>query len=131
MRARSHLVKPDAGNRGRAVGAGPTVDLLMDLATRFYVKGETQVEIGRSLGLDPSTVSRYLKRARDDGIVRVQIQRPRTLHGDLAEELAEQFGLRRAVVVGGESGGSHSEVARAAADYVSSQLLNGMRLGLS
>jgi DNA-binding transcriptional regulator LsrR (DeoR family) len=112
--------------------AGPTSETLVDLATRFYVAGQSQVEIARALGLDASTVSRYLKRARDEGIVHVEIHRPRTLQGDLALELATAFGLKKAVVVAGEPGpASHDAVARAAADYVNSQLLNGMRLGLS
>ncbi|MHB8587234.1 MAG: sugar-binding transcriptional regulator [Candidatus Dormibacteraceae bacterium] len=104
----------------------------MDLATRFYVTGQTQIDIARTLGLDPSTVSRYLKRARDEGIIRVEIQRPRSLHSDLALELVEGFHLKRAVVVAGEPGpAALASVARAAADYVNSQLLSGMRLGLS
>ena len=112
--------------------SGPTVDQLIDIATRFYITGESQVDIARSVGLDASTVSRYLKRARDEGIVRVEIHRPRSLHGDLALELAQEFDLKRAVVVGGEPGAaSFPAVARAAADYVNSQLVNGMRLGLS
>ena len=53
----------------RGSSAGPTPDLLVDLATRFYVAGQSQVEIARALRLDASTVSRYLKRARDEGIV--------------------------------------------------------------
>jgi deoxyribonucleoside regulator len=106
--------------------------MLVDLATRFYLAGQSQIEIARSVGLDASTVSRYLKRARDEGIVRVEIQRPRALHGDLALELAQGFNLKRAVVVGGDSGpGAIQAVAWAAADYVNSQLLNGTRLGLS
>jgi len=122
--------RPKEGPRGTA--AGPSVDLLVDLATRFYVAGQTQTVIARSLGLDPSTVSRYLKRARDEGIVRVDIQRPRSLQGDLALELAERFDLQRAVVVAGDLGpGASDGVAQAAADYVNSQLLNGMRVGLS
>lgn len=116
----------------RKVTSGPTADVLVDLATRFYVAGESQVQISRALGLDASTVSRYLKRARDEGIVHVEIQRPRSLHGDLALELAEAFHLRKAVVVGGGPGqASLDAVARAAADYVNSRLLNGMKLGLS
>jgi DNA-binding transcriptional regulator LsrR (DeoR family) len=64
--------------------------------------------------------------------VRVEIQRPRALHGDLGLELAHDFGLKRAVVVAGEPGPAAIQaVAWAAADYVNSQLLNGMRLGLS
>jgi deoxyribonucleoside regulator len=117
---------------GARTAPGPTADLLVDLATRFYIAGQTQVEIARNVGLDPSTVSRYLKRARDEGIVRVDIRRPRSLQGDLALELAEDFHLKRAVVVSGEPGaGANEAVAWAASDYVKSQLLNGMRLGLS
>ena len=116
----------------RAGSAGPTSDILVDLATRFYVTGQSQVEIARALGLDASTVSRYLKRARDEGIVRVEIHRPSSLQGDLSLELAAAFGLRKAVVVVGGSGpAGHDAVATAAADYVNSLLLNGMRVGLS
>jgi deoxyribonucleoside regulator len=112
--------------------SGPTVDQLIDIATRFYITGQSQVDIARSVGLDASTVSRYLKRARDEGIVRVEIHRPRSLHGDLALELAQGFNLKRAIVTAGEPGPAASPaVARAAADYVNSQLLNGLRLGLS
>lgn len=105
----------------------------MDLATRFYVKGETQVEIARSTGLDASTVSRHLKRARDEGIVHVQIRRPRSLSEALGRDLAVAFGLKRAVVVSEDDadGDVHASVARAAADYVSGQLANGMRVGIS
>jgi deoxyribonucleoside regulator len=119
-------------NRSLKAAGGPTTDVLVDVATRFYVTGQSQIEIARSVGLDASTVSRYLKRARDEGIVRVEIQRPHTLHGDLALELAHGFHLKRAVVVAGQAGpGTSQAVAWAAADYVNSRLLNGMRLGLS
>jgi len=119
-------------SRSLRTAGGPTVDQLIDIATRFYVTGESQIDIARSVGLDASTVSRYLKRARDEGIVRVEIHRPRSLHGDMAQELAQNFALKRALVVAGEPGpASFQAVARAAADYVNGQLLNGMRLGLS
>lgn len=119
-------------SKSSRTASGPTVDQLIDIATRFYVTGQSQVDIARSVGLDASTVSRYLKRARDEGIVRVEIHRPRSLHGDLALELAETFNLKRAVVVAGEPGpASFQAVARAAADYVNSQFVNGTRLGLS
>jgi len=118
-------------NRSAKGASGPTMDQLVDIATRFYLTGQSQIDIARSVGLDASTVSRYLRRARDEGIVRVEIQRPRSLHGDLALELAQTFNLKRAVVVTGEGPGYVQAVARAAADYVNSRLTNGMRLGLS
>lgn len=103
---------------------------MIDLATRFYLRGQTQIEIARELGLDPSTVSRQLKRARDEGIVRVEIRRPAPVHVELGRELANRFRLRRAVVVADDEEGL-AGLVRAAADYVSSQLANGMRVSLS
>ncbi len=106
------------------------IEFLVDLATRFYVLGQTQARIARDLGVDPATVSRHLKKARDEGIVRIEIRRPRRLDVDLGRDLADRFGLKRAVVVADDDGGS-SAVASAAADYFGSMLTNGARLGLS
>lgn len=110
------------------------IDLLVDVATRFHTQGQTQARIARELGLDPSTISRYLKRARDEGIVRIEIRRPSRLHVDLGRELADRFRLARAVVVAHEvahENDASMAVARAAADYLNSLFTNGMRLGLS
>src|SRR5260370_213652 len=106
------------------------VDFLVELATRFYVLGQTQARIARDLQVDPATVSRNLKKARDEGIVHIEIRRPRRLEVTLARDLADRFGLKRAVVVANEDGGS-AAVASVAADYFGSALTNGARLGLS
>ena len=106
------------------------VDFLVELATRFYVLGQTQARIARDLQVDPATVSRNLKKARDEGIVHIEIRRPRRLEVTLARDLADRFGLKRAVVVANEDGGS-AAVASVAADYLGSALTNGARLGLS
>ena len=45
---------------GQTSPTGPTPELLIDLATRFYLDGQSQIEISRQLGLDPSTVSRQV-----------------------------------------------------------------------
>jgi deoxyribonucleoside regulator len=104
---------------------GPSTEVLVDLATRFYLDGRSQVEIARDLGLDPSTVSRYLRRAREEGIVRIEIRAPGEVDNQLGEELASVFHLKRALVVRSE------DVPTAAADFISTLLRNGMRLGLS
>jgi DNA-binding transcriptional regulator LsrR (DeoR family) len=111
---------------GQPTTTGPTLELLIDLATRFYVDGQSQVEIARRLGLDPSTVSRYLRRAREDGIVRIEIQAPQRRVDELGQELASRFELKRALVVA-----TDQDMAPAGADFVSTLLRNHMRLGLS
>ncbi len=120
------------GQSSRATPAtgGRATDLLVEVARRFYLIGETQVEIARDLGLDPSTVSRYLKRARDEGVVRVEIRPPMRRNVDLGRQLADVFGLSRVVVASADDEGDMSFLANVAADYVGTVLRNGMRVGL-
>ena len=103
---------------------------LIEVATAFYRHGRSQIEIAGELGLDPSTVSRYLKRARDEGIVHIEIRTPRREHVDLGREVAARFGLRRAIVVPDDSDPDDA-LSAVAADFVSSSLVTGMRLGIS
>ncbi len=112
-----------------AVNAQAT-EQLIEVATSFYRHGKSQIEIARELGLDPSTVSRYLKRARDEGIVHIEIRPPRREHVDLGRDLAGHFGLRRAIVVP-EDPDPEGALYAVAADFVSSSLVTGMRLGIS
>jgi DNA-binding transcriptional regulator LsrR (DeoR family) len=120
------------GQASRATpGAGDRVtDLLLEVAQRFYLVGETQVEIARDLSLDPSTVSRYLKRARDEGVVRVEIRPPRRRNVDLGRQLADVFYLSRAIVAPTDEEGDLSCLASVAADYIGTLLRNGLRIGL-
>src|SRR5258708_13648905 len=106
------------------------VDFLVDLATRFYVLGQTQARIARDLGIDPATVSRNLKKARDEGIVHIEIRRPRRLEVTLPRDLADRFGLKRAVVVANEDAGS-AALASVSADDFGSPLTKRALLGLS
>jgi deoxyribonucleoside regulator len=111
-----------------------TIDLLTEVATRYYLRADSQVDIARDLGLDPSTVSRYLRRARDEGIVYVEIRPPRRSDVDLGRSLASRYGLARVVVAAAdpedEATGDQA-LAAAAAGFVEGLLRNGMRLGIS
>jgi DNA-binding transcriptional regulator LsrR (DeoR family) len=63
----------------------------------YYRQARPQKEIARALGVSAATVSRLLKRAYDDGFVRVELDLPRA--EELEAALTERFGLRDAVVV--------------------------------
>ncbi len=111
-----------------------TIDLLTEVATRYYLRADSQVDIARDLGLDPSTVSRHLKRARDEGIVYVEIRPPRRLDVDLGRSLASRYGLARVIVAPGdpEDGVTDDQaLAATAAGFIEGLLRNGMRLGIS
>jgi len=113
---------------GFARGTGDTrsTDVLLEVATRFYIRGLTQVQIAHDMELDPSTVSRYLKRARDEGIVKVEIRPPRRPNADLERGVAERFGLARCIV----ASDAFDALSFAAAGYVGGLLRAGMRIGL-
>lgn len=113
----------DLARAGEPGGA----EILIEIATRFYLRGETQLAIARSMDLDPSTVSRHLKRARDEGIVRIEIRPPRRHNVDLGRRVAERFAVARVVVAAGS--GADSTLATVAADFLGSLLRSGMRVG--
>lgn len=106
------------------------IELLTEIATRFYLHGDTQIQIASNMGLDPSTVSRYLKRARDEGIVRVEIRPPRRQNVDLGRTIAERYGLARVVVASAGCGSTRSALPAVAADYIGGLLRSGMRVGV-
>ena len=113
-----------------ARSASQLVDLLTEIARRFYLGDESQTEIARDLGLDPSTVSRYLKRARQEGIVHVEIRSPRRQDVDLGRSVADKYGLARVVVA--PAGQDLDELfGPIAAEFVAGLLRSGMRLGVS
>jgi DNA-binding transcriptional regulator LsrR (DeoR family) len=124
--------EPSTRPRSIAAARAPTrvVDLLTEIARRFYLGDESQTEIARDLGLDPSTVSRHLKRAREQGIVHVEIRSPRRDDVDLGRAVAERYGIARAVVA--PAGQDLDELfGPIAAEFVGGLLRSGMRLGVS
>jgi DNA-binding transcriptional regulator LsrR (DeoR family) len=126
--------------RSRVVGASPVAGItvlplasdeqLIQVASWFYVHGWSQIRIASELGLDPSTVSRYLKRARAEGIVKVEIMRPLAERTDVGRQIAQRFGLARAVVVEGDAD-PLGRVSAAAAEHLEGHLTMNLRLGLS
>lgn len=97
-----------------------TDEMLMVRASELYYEdGKTQDEIGALLHTTRWKVGRLLARARQRGIVRIEIVHPRARRLDLERRLTERFGLRDAVVVpASDDADEQSLVARAAADYL-------------
>src|SRR5439155_34046 len=72
----------------------------------YYRQARSQKEIARALGVSAATVSRLLKRAYDDGFVRVELDLPRA--EELEAGLTELRGLPDAVVVAAGGRGDRS-----------------------
>lgn len=108
--------------------------LLLRAAHLYHGDGLGQPEIARRLGLSQSGVSRLLRDAAQAGIVRTIVVTPPGTHLDLESGLRERFGLRDAVVADTPSDDESarlSAIGASAADYLSSVLRPGERIGVS
>jgi DNA-binding transcriptional regulator LsrR (DeoR family) len=73
--------------------------LLSKVARLYYEQGKRQAEIAAQLDLSQATVSRLLKRAAEEQIVRITVSVPHAVYPDLEESLQRTFGLKEAIVV--------------------------------
>jgi DNA-binding transcriptional regulator LsrR (DeoR family) len=73
--------------------------LMAKVARMYYRDGLRQVQITDRLNIHQSTVSRLLKRAEKEGIVRMTLSMPPGLHPELEDALESVYGLREAIVV--------------------------------
>lgn len=69
------------------------------VAYQYYVLGKKRSEIAESVGLSPSTLSRLLRRAKEEGIIEFRITEPYLGCCQMEELLQEKFGLKCAIVV--------------------------------
>jgi DNA-binding transcriptional regulator LsrR (DeoR family) len=96
----------------------------------YYRQARSQKDIASTLGVSAATVSRLLKRAFDEGLVRVELDLPRTQ--ELEAALVERFDLHDAVVI---AAGGRADVREAlgvaAAAAFEKIAANGLRVGLS
>lgn len=77
-------------------------ELLVTAATMYYEHHASQKQIATSLGVSRPTVSRLLQRARDEGIVRIEII-PSNVDPALPNRLRDRLGLRDVHVAPGRA----------------------------
>ena len=97
--------------------------LLASVARRYYLSGQSKVQIGEELGLSRFQVARMLERALATGLVRIEIGGggPGSIDLDTSSRLQDAYGLRHAVVVDVQGGGPdalRSRLGAAAAELL-------------
>jgi DNA-binding transcriptional regulator LsrR (DeoR family) len=109
--------------------------LLAKVARLYYEQGERQSTIASQLDLSQATVSRLLKRAEEEQIVRITVSVPQGFYGDLEDALQRNYGLKEAIVVDTMDVGGGSQLLRdlgaAAAFYVETTLKQNEVIGIS
>lgn len=100
--------------------------LMTKVARMYYEQNLRQPEIAERLNLSQATISRLLKRAEREQIVRITVSVPVGAHPDLEEALQERYHLREAIVVDSLAEDDEAQVLRdlgnAAAYYVESTI---------
>jgi DNA-binding transcriptional regulator LsrR (DeoR family) len=112
----------------------PLLRLMTKVARLYYEQGMRQAEIANQLDLSQSRVSRLLKQAEKEGIVRITVAVPQGFHADLEDRLQAMYGLREAVVVDCDHDSDQDAlraVGVAAAAYLETTLTAGEVLGIS
>lgn len=105
--------------------------ILTKVAHMYYDESMTQQEIANKLGISRPSVSRLLKRARDEGIVEIKI-RYEGSYAKLENILEKTFGLREVIVTPPEEGeGLKHRLAEATAEYLERTIKEGDIVGVS
>lgn len=107
--------------------------LIAKVAHMYYVQGMRQNEIVERLNIHQSTVSRLLKRAEREGIVRISVSPPAGIHSELEQALESRYRLKEALVVDcmeDEEQIAH-DLGAAAAFFIESTIKEGEKVGIS
>lgn len=107
--------------------------LLVKVAHLYYDQDMTQPEIAAKLDLSQASVSRLLKRAKKEQIVRVTVNMPYGVYPHLEEQLQKAYGLKEAIVVDSieHSDQILRDIGSAAAYYLETTLRSGDIIGVS
>lgn len=103
------------------------------VASLYYEHKLKQTDIARQLGLSQASVSRALRHAEEEGIVRISVSNPAGTFPELEDALRSLFGLKEAIVV--DAGSTEQDLLRnlgsAAAFYIETTLRRNEVIGIS
>jgi len=118
----------------RSPAAEEQLRLMVKVARLYHEHDLRQPEIARRLHISQARVSRLLKRAEEDGIVRTTVIVPDGVQTALEEQLEARFGLREAIVVDvldDTEAGLAQDLGTATARYLEASLTGGDVVGIS
>jgi DNA-binding transcriptional regulator LsrR (DeoR family) len=107
---------------------------MVEVAHLYYEENLSQQEIADRLNVSRSLIALLLKKAREQGIVQIQIRDPQNVFQDLALQLQERFHLKHAEVVSSAHLSTlltRRAVGNAAAQFLDRNLQDGDILGLA
>lgn len=110
-------------------------ELLSKIAYLYYIENKTQAEIAKELAIYRTTVSRLLKQAREQGIVKIEINDFDPEIIELERGLKQRFKLKEVLVTPSDATlSNHAKdvaLANAAASFLKYQVKSNQTIGLS
>lgn len=109
-------------------------DLKVKVAVYYYDGNFTQQEIANKLGLSRPTISKLLKKAREEQIVSITVNDQRAKHMvDLELAVSEMFNLRSVILFENDEGDEPQlgmKLGKAAASYFDRRIKDDLNVGL-
>lgn len=116
---------------------GPDPTTIYRIARDYYRNGLSQEEIGRQEGFSRSQISRLIDKAKDMGMVRIELVPPSDFRSEeLVASLERELGLRKVILAPLGNQGDHDSsliaraIATAAADYLPGVIRDYAAVGL-
>lgn len=106
---------------------------MVKIAHLYHEQNVRQKEIAELLGVHQTTVSRLLRRAREENIARVTVAMPSGVFAGIENAIEQKFGLKQAIVIDTQKDEEHnvSELGAAAAFFVETSVKPGTVIGIS
>lgn len=108
--------------------------LIARVAQMYHVENQRQADIASHLRISQATVSRMLKKAQEEEIVRTTVVSPSGTYAELEAGLRNRFGLSEAIVVEcteDRDGAIMARIGEAAAHFVEATLQTDEIIGVS
>ncbi|SDL57824.1 sugar-binding transcriptional regulator [Aliiruegeria lutimaris] len=108
--------------------------LIARVAQMYHIEKQRQAEIANHMRISQATVSRMLKKAMDEEIVRTTVVAPQGTYAELEDHLRQKFNLPEAIVVEcseERDGAIMARIGEAAAHFLEATLQSGEVIGVS
>lgn len=108
--------------------------LMVKIARLYHERGVKQSQIAQQLDVSQATISRLLKRAEEEQIVRVQVRVPVGAFPEIEDGIERRYGVKETIVVdclGGDDQMILRDLGAAAAYYLETTLKPGEVIGVS
>ncbi|MCH4176538.1 MAG: sugar-binding transcriptional regulator [Streptococcaceae bacterium] len=109
--------------------------LLVRIAEMYYQEDKNQSQISKELNIHRTTISRLLKRSREEGVVQIIINYDTAGTYNLEKKLEEKFNLKKAIVIPVAADMKRKQkdqlLAQGLADFLPKILKDNMNIGFS